>query len=71
VQSLGQSMVTSRPAPQSIAQMFSPLAGQNRSARRFSHIGQIALPDNRFTPGKSHAAHKGRRRARIQKAQRT
>jgi hypothetical protein len=31
-------MVTSRPVPQSMAQIFSPSAGQYRSARRFSQI---------------------------------
>src|SRR5258707_4169087 len=33
-------MVTSRPVPQQTAQIFSPLAGQNRSGLRFSQIGQ-------------------------------
>jgi hypothetical protein len=39
-QSDGQSMVTSRSVPQQTAQIFSPLAGQKRSAFRFSQIGQ-------------------------------
>jgi hypothetical protein len=44
-------MVTSRSVPQSMAQIFSPFAGQYRSARRFSQMGQIALSVNRFAPG--------------------
>jgi len=32
--------VTSRSVPQQTAQIFSPLAGQNRAALRFSQIGQ-------------------------------
>src|SRR5437764_5473959 len=40
VQSEGQSMVTSRSLPQQTAQIFSALAGQKRSALRFSQIGQ-------------------------------
>jgi hypothetical protein len=39
-QSDGQSIETSRSVPQQTAQIFSPLAGQNRSAFRFSQIGQ-------------------------------
>src|SRR6267154_1102613 len=33
-------MVTSRSVPQQTAQIFSPFAGQNRAALRFSQIGQ-------------------------------
>jgi hypothetical protein len=33
-------MVTSRSVPQQTAQIFSPLAGQRRSALRFSQMGQ-------------------------------
>src|SRR5258705_12947124 len=33
-------MVTSRSVPQQTAQIFSPFAGQNRAAFRFSQIGQ-------------------------------
>src|SRR6267378_8291485 len=33
-------MVTSRSMPQQTAQIFSPFAGQNRAALRFSQIGQ-------------------------------
>src|SRR5260370_39328473 len=33
-------MVTSRSVPQQTAQIFSPLAGQKRSALRFSQMGQ-------------------------------
>jgi hypothetical protein len=36
-------MLTSRPVPQSTAQIFSPRAGQYRSARRLLQIGQIFL----------------------------
>jgi hypothetical protein len=39
-QSMGQSIVTSRPSPQQIAQIFSPFAGQNRFGGRFSQIAQ-------------------------------
>ena len=37
---MGQSMVNSRSVPQQTAQIFSPLAGQNRTALRFSQMGQ-------------------------------
>src|ERR1700746_537738 len=37
---MGQSIVTSRPSPQQMAQIFSPFAGQNRFGGRFSQIGQ-------------------------------
>jgi hypothetical protein len=52
-------MVTSRPVPQQTAQIFSPLAGQNRSGLRFSQIGQgTGIPFDGFvieqnTPGPS------------------
>jgi hypothetical protein len=36
-------MLTSRSVPQSTAQIFSPLAGQYLSPRRFSHIEQIVF----------------------------
>src|SRR6516162_4933556 len=39
-QSAGQSILTSRSVPQQTAQIFSPLAGQNRDALRFPQIGQ-------------------------------
>jgi hypothetical protein len=45
-------MLTSRSVPQSIEQIFSPFAGQYRSARRFSQIGQIALPATDVFSGK-------------------
>jgi hypothetical protein len=34
-------MVTSRPSPQQIAQIFSPKAGQNRFGGRLLQIGQL------------------------------
>jgi hypothetical protein len=46
-------MVTSRSVPQQTAQIFSPLAGQNRSAFRLLQIGQSmfgtpgAIPANK------------------------
>jgi hypothetical protein len=33
--------VTSRSRPQQTAQIFSPIAGQNRFGGRFSQIGQL------------------------------
>jgi hypothetical protein len=43
-------METSRSLPQQTAQIFSPLAGQNLSALRFSQIGQITA-----APGQTNA----------------
>jgi len=45
-------MVTSRSVPQSTAQIFSPLAGQYRSARRLLQIGQIAFSAKSVFSGK-------------------
>jgi len=47
MQSRGQSIVTSRCVPQQIAQIRSPLAGQNRFGGRFSQIGQLKRPSRR------------------------
>src|ERR1700704_3367768 len=42
-------MVTSRSVPQQMAQIFSPFAGQNREAFRFSQTGQSTESPRRQT----------------------
>jgi hypothetical protein len=43
-------METSRSVPQQTAQIFSPFAGQNLAALRFSQIGQVTAAPTETNP---------------------
>jgi hypothetical protein len=54
-------MVTSRPVPQQMAQIVSPLAGQNRAPLRFSQMGQITTASDKVSAKKQNTLRRGKK----------